>query len=682
VAASSPPILRTLADLDAAWLAQALGSGPVASFTHERIGTGQMSESHRISLTYADLEPAGPATIVVKLAASDATSRATGVGLGIYAREIRFYEELAPRIGGPLAACHLARFDQSDGWFTLLLEDVAPAEQGDQIAGCSVEQARLAMRELARLHAPVLGDPALARTDWLNQSPVVSQALVSQLLAGFLERYGDRIAPEHSALCERFVASLDGWLAEQRPPLGLVHGDFRLDNMLFGVPGSPRPLTVVDWQTVAWGSAMTDAAYFIGSGLEIRDRQAHERELFDEYFDALLGHGVEGIDSAVCWTEYRRLTFAGILMAIVASMLVERTDRGDEMFMAMLARHSQQALDLAAEELLPAASAAPAAPLRPAAEDEHPHTPGPEELWNESWYFDAIAADGNIGAWVRIGLYPNLGACWYTALVCGPDRPTVAVVDFAAPLPADASLHTQTSAFRAEHRCEEPLERFDVTLDGVGQAHEDPAELLRGEPGRAVPVALELSWETAGIPYAYRLTTRYEIPCRVAGTIRVGDELLELRGAVGQRDHSWGTRDWWSMDWVWSAGHLEDGTHLHAVELRLPDAPRLGAGYVQPPGGDLLELDGVSAREQVAGDGLISSAALSLRPGGIELEVEPLAFAPLLLLAQDGRVSHFPRAMCRVRCADGRAGLAWVEWNLNQPGRRVGSGAAGAAEAS
>jgi len=676
---SSPlRIVRTLDDLDVAWLARALQSGPVASFVHEKIGTGQMSESHRISLTYADPEPTGPATVVVKLAASDPTSRATGVGLGIYAREIRFYEELAPRIGGPLAACHLARFDASEGWFTLLLEDVTPAEQGDQIGGCSVEQARLAMRELARLHAPLLGDQALARSDWLNQTPVVNQALVSQLLPGFLERYGDRIAPEHRALCERLVASLDDWLADRRAPLGLVHGDFRLDNMLFGAPRSPRPLTVVDWQTVAWGGAMTDAAYFMGSGLRIEDRRAHERELFGEYFDALLAHGVEGLDSEDCWAEYRRLTFAGILMAIVASMLVERTERGDAMFMAMLARHSQQALDLAAEDLLPAASTAPPVPLRPAPEDEGRHAPGPEELWNESWYFDAIAADGSLGAWVRIGLYPNLGVCWYTALICGPGRPTVAVIDLAAPLPGDGSLRTATSALRAAHRCEQPLERFDVVLDAVGQAHEDPAELLRGEPGHPLPVALQLRWETAGVPYAYRLSTRYEIPCLVAGTIRLGDELLELRGAVGQRDHSWGTRDWWSMDWVWSAGHLDDGTHLHAVEVRLPDAPRLGAGYVQPPGGEILELDGVAASEKLASDGLISSARLSLAPAGLDIEIDPLAFGPLLLLAPDGRVSHFPRAMCRIRCADGRGGLAWVEWNLNQPRRRPGAGAAGA----
>src|SRR5207245_576242 len=78
--------------------------------------------------------------------------------------------------------------------------------------------------------------------------------------------------------------------------------------------------------------------------------------------------------------------------------------------------------------------------------------------------------------------------------------------------------------------------------------------------------------------------------------IRLGDELFELSGAPGQRDHSWGVRDWWSMDWVWSAVHLDDGTHVHAGELRLPAATALGVGYVQSAGGELAELERLSAR--------------------------------------------------------------------------------------
>src|ERR687886_503640 len=70
---------------------------------------------------------------------------------------------------------------------------------------------------------------------------------------------------------------------------------------------------------------------------------------------------------------------------------------------------------------------------RPAADDEGQHPPGEEELWNESWYFDAVAEDGSLGVYARIGLYPNLGVAWYTAYVTGPDRPAVAVVNLEAP---------------------------------------------------------------------------------------------------------------------------------------------------------------------------------------------------------------------------------------------------------
>jgi hypothetical protein len=663
-----PKIVRTLDELDGEWLQAALHTGPIRSFTAAHIGTGQMSDSHRISLDYADPDGAGPATVVLKIASADSSSRATGVGLGIYEREVRFYSELAPRIGGPLATCRVASYDEVEGWFTLLLEDVAPALPGDQLAGCSVEQARLAMRALARLHAPVLEDRELASSGWLNRPSPVSGALVSQLLPAFLERYGEHIAPEHRALCARFVPRVQAWLDARHPPQGLVHGDFRLDNLLFGQPGSARALTVVDWQTVGWGGAMADAAYFLGGGLEPELRRECERELFAEYHEALCAQGMRGFALEDCWNEYRRHAFAGVLMAIVASMLVERTARGDEMFIAMLARHSQQALDLDSESLLGEDAAAAAPPPMPQVSEEASHDPGPEQLWNESWYFDAVAPDGSLGAYVRVGLYPNLGTCWYTAFVCGPGRATIAAVDFAAPLPAAGSLDVSTDELHAEHRCAEPLTRFDVSLQAGAQAYEDASALLRGAPGAPIALALDLAWETAGIPYAYRMTTRYEIPCEVTGTIRIGDQQLELSRAPGQRDHSWAVRDWWSMDWMWSAIRLEDGTRIHAVQLRLPNTPTLGVGYVQSAAGGLIELERVSASERVGADRLITHAELELDPPPLQLEIEPLAFGPLRLLSPDGRVSHFPRAMCRARSRDGREGVGWIEWNLNQPG--------------
>jgi hypothetical protein len=339
------------------------------------------------------------------------------------------------------------------------------------------------------------------------------------------------------------------------------------------------------------------------------------------------------------------------------------------MFMTSLARHAQQAIDLDAVELLPAPGEGRPPALVPPPEDEGKHAPGGERLWNESWYFDAVSEDGTLGAYVRIGLYPNLGVAWYTAFVCGPGRPTVAMVDLEAPLPdaAGASLAIDRDGLRADHVCESPLQRFRVTFAGEGRSHADAAGVLRDEPGEPVDVELDLTWETAGVPYAYRLTTRYEIPCDVRGTIRVGDEELELRGP-GQRDHSWGTRDWWSMDWMWSAGRLDDGTRVHAVALDIPDTPPLSVGYVQggPAGSEVVELDVVTATEERSPDGLVASARIEADRGVPGLDVEPLAFGPLRLSDEDGRTTSFPRAMCRLRADDGRTGLAWVEWNRNE----------------
>ena len=109
---------------------------------------------------------------------------------------------------------------------------------------------------------------------------------------------------------------------------------------------------------------------------------------------------------------------------------------------------------------------------------------------------------------------------------------------------------------------------------------------------------MELIWTTAGIPYQYRITPRYEIPCTVSGSVTVDGREYTLNGVPGQRDHSWGVRDWWSMDWVWSALHFDDGTHVHGVHIRIPGAPPIGIGYLQRPGAALVDLQAVTARER------------------------------------------------------------------------------------
>lgn len=644
-------IIERPSDLTAEWLSSAIGR-PVADFTHERIGTGQMSECYRVAVTYR--EGSGPASVVLKVAATDPVSRQTGLALGLYEREVRFYTDIAPTLdGGPVAQCYDAGFDTDSGAFHLLLSDANPAVVGDELRGASVEQAMLALAELGRLHGAALGDEDLAQAAWLNREAPMNQALIAQLYAGFVDRYGDEIAPEHRAVCERLVAGFDAYVAaEDDRPKGLCHGDYRLDNMLFGQAGADRPLTVVDWQTVTWGPAMTDVAYFLGCALPNDLRREHYDALLRSYHDAL------GADTSVTLDDVRagvrRQSFFGVMMAIVSSMLVERTERGDQMFMTMLARHSQHVLDTGALQELPERTVPE--PLTPEPTDEDAHPATDEPLWNESWYFDFVDADQGVGGWVRLGLYPNEKTSWINGFICGPDIPTYALNDF-----------HDTGAIELTLDTADPLQTYTVTMRGTGQAYDDPSALLRGESGRPVEMSLRLVFTTAGIPYQYRITPRYEIPCTVSGTATVDGREFVVEDVPGQRDHSWGVRDWWSMEWVWSALHLDDGTHVHGVDIRIPGAPPIGIGYLQSSGEPLAELQSVTAREAIADNGLPISTTLTYHPGDVSATIDIRGHAPVLLTSTDGRISHFPRAWATVTTTDGRTGVGWVEWNRNQP---------------
>ena len=658
-------VVERPADLTADWLTAAIGAGTITDFSVERIGTGQMSECYRVQLTYADRGSGsgGPDSVVLKVAATDPMSRQTGGSLGLYEHEVCFYRDIAPRLRGPVAPCYHAAFDAAAGIFDVLLGDANPAVVGDEIRGATVAQAKLAVTELARLQGPLLGDTTLADAPWLHRDTPVNQGLITALHAAFVDRYGDRIAPQHRIVCERLVGGFDAYLVEEAGEgriQGLVHGDYRLDNMLFGAVGADRPLTVVDWQTVTWGPAMTDLAYFLGCALPVAERRTHYDELLQAYHAAL------GPDAPISLADVREgvrsQSFFGVMMAIVSSMLVERTERGDAMFMTMLQRHCEHVLDVDALATLAAPTVAE--PLRPSQDDESAHKATDEPLWSESWYADFADAASGFGGWVRIGLIPNQQTAWLHALLCGPELPTVAVVDFEVPLPADPWA-LQTGAVDFTHSVGDPLHTYRIGLHGRGQSFPDPAALLRGEQGAAVDVAIDLVWSTDGTPYKYRLTTRYEIPCTVSGTVTVDGRRYSIDSVPGQRDHSWGVRDWWGMDWIWSALHLDDGTHVHAVEIRIPGVPPVGIGYVQDRGGTVTELQTITARQTFDADGLPATATLAVDPGGITATVDVHGHAPLRLVAADGRISEFPRVWATVSTADGRRGVGWLEWNRN-----------------
>jgi fructosamine-3-kinase len=298
--------------ITSAWVSQALSGGSdlsvqVTEVSVDPIGTGQTGSSFRVSVLYAE-ETDLPRTFVAKLPAEEASVRER-VASG-YRAEVAFYEIVAPTVHVPLPRCYYSAISDNSESFVLLLEDLTPARQGDQLAGCSGQQAHAAVTALAGLHGPRWCDP-----HWHSlQAVVMAMAdengakglgeIVRMAVDMFLERLGHRMKePDRQTLdaCPDRVAP---WLLSKPDRFSLLHGDYRLDNLMFG-PGDTS-VTVVDWQTLGVGLPARDLAYFIATGMAPEVRATEERALVVAYHAALEGWGVQSYEVEECFDDYRR----------------------------------------------------------------------------------------------------------------------------------------------------------------------------------------------------------------------------------------------------------------------------------------------------------------------------------------------------------------------------------------
>jgi aminoglycoside phosphotransferase (APT) family kinase protein len=333
-------------DINADRMSDLMGADITRVIT-SRIGDGLVGLNLRVGLESAD--PSVPASVVIKLPSLDETSRASGMRLRNYEREVKFYLGVADTVGIRIPRCHHGEWHESSGDFILVLEDMAPAEQGNQVTGCTPEMAVAAVEELAKLHAPRWDDPTLDELDWLRGRNVPEEiaavvGLWAMFMPGFLETYTHQLDAPQLDMLNTFDKRIEGWF-QRSGPKTVTHGDYRLDNLLFGDGTTAPSVTAVDWQTPGHGSPIADLSYFCGAGLVPEERRTHDHALVHSYVSALSAQGVD-VDEAWVWEQYRREAFAGVVMAVIASQVVGESERSEAMFAAMATRHLQHAIDL------------------------------------------------------------------------------------------------------------------------------------------------------------------------------------------------------------------------------------------------------------------------------------------------------------------------------------------------
>jgi hypothetical protein len=356
--ATTMSIPRYPGDVTPAWLSAVLSERnepvDVSGVDVVAIGTGQTGATYRVSARYASDPGALPLTFVIKLPAQDDTVRER-VAIG-YRSECAFYASVVDRVRVPTPRVFYCEITEDALDYALLLGDQAPAVQGDQIAGCGEQEARLTVVALAGLHGPSWCDPvwldlpglAFPRPDEASAKGLGDVAKMSADIT--LEKLGNRMTAEDRETFTATMGSVEPWLRAEVDRFALLHGDYRLDNLLFD-PDRTR-VTVVDWQTLGVGLPARDLAYFTATSLNSELRSTIERDLVDEYHRALLGYGVTGYDAETCWRDYRLGTPQALLISALGFAFATATDRGDDMVLAMLRRGCQAVRELGTLELI------------------------------------------------------------------------------------------------------------------------------------------------------------------------------------------------------------------------------------------------------------------------------------------------------------------------------------------
>jgi aminoglycoside phosphotransferase (APT) family kinase protein len=342
-------LITSANQLNEVWLSKAL-KAEVRSVSVEPIGTGQTSSTYRLAIDadgYAS-------SLIAKFASGDEEARRRVATA--HRNEVGFYRQIAGHVDVPVPDCWYSAISDDGTCFTLLLEDLAPRQPGRQSNGCSQVQATFAVQNLSRLHASRWNDQALAKVDFLLPLTEARAAFLADLAQTatkqFIARYGHLLDADDVAVLRATAEVLFEWQMNHPEPFSLVHGDYRLDNLM--LHPEEKDVVVVDWQTLAVALPARDLSYFIGTSLPIEQRRAEEEQLVATYYEVLRAEGVSGYSFERLTTDYRIGHLHGPMITVIGSLTSSgrRDASADEMFLSMARRscaavRDHQSIDVA-----------------------------------------------------------------------------------------------------------------------------------------------------------------------------------------------------------------------------------------------------------------------------------------------------------------------------------------------
>jgi hypothetical protein len=356
------PVPASADDVTAGWIEEALGCGGafntprLVSLEREPIATGlgALGDLFRLRLVWGYSDKPGPASIILKLPSSVPTNCGRAARFGLYEREVRFYQEFARFLGQSVPRCYYSHWDDASRRSVLLLEDLQHLEASDQIAGIDLEDALLAVSEIGHVHAMWWNSPRLRDVEWMplfcNSVMMQLAAIYAELWPLFIESWRESLPAGSIQLGERVRDCFPDLLDRMsRPPVTIVHGDLRVDNLLFKRDAARNKVTILDWQLATRGRAAFDVAYLLSQSMTVETRRRHEMTIVRRWHDSLIRHGVTGYSLEDAVDDYRLSALVCLGWTVAGTVLDRGNERGRALAQIQVTRSFSAALDLVPE---------------------------------------------------------------------------------------------------------------------------------------------------------------------------------------------------------------------------------------------------------------------------------------------------------------------------------------------
>ena len=330
--------------------------GSVSKVGYEMVGdgTGMSSELARLHLSYDGDMGEAPQTVICKFLPNNETNRVSAMAFHLPEREVRYCAELDPLTDAVTPRTFYTHFD-GEG-FLIVMEDLAAYEVGSQVEGATLRQTELAIDELAKLHSAFWG-----KVDDLDWVPGIANSYHAEALAGgsaigwpnMEERF--EVPGSVSKHSERFQEAIPA-LQEERmsAPITLVHGDFRMENVMYGHEPGQHEIVVFDWQGPLKARGMFDVSLFLGQSTKTEVRREHERAILERYLEGLRAGGVTGVGWDFIWEDYQRcMLYNWVYTSVVAGTLDVSNEVAKAWMSKMVSRHATASEDLDVFRFLP-----------------------------------------------------------------------------------------------------------------------------------------------------------------------------------------------------------------------------------------------------------------------------------------------------------------------------------------